>query len=673
LHPVFERNMAKRPEILAPVGDTGAFLAALAAGADAVYLGLKAFTARMESENFSMAELSRMVELAHQEDRKVFVALNSLLKPDDLVSAGKLIAKLARDVEPDALIIQDAGALELARQAGFAGELHLSTLANLTHPASFQVAKQLGADRVILPRELNLDEVRGCDKSCPPDLALEVFIHGALCYCVSGRCYWSSYMGGKSSLRGRCVQPCRRTYQQASDYDKYFSCQDLSLDVLTKVLMTLPRVVSWKIEGRKKGPHYVYHVVSAYKLLRDHPDDAKARNQAEDILAHALGRPRTKGTFLPQKPRPPVQPGQQTSSGLFIGKVHAVGTGGKKGRPGFGFRARQEMFNADYLRIGFENEPWHFTTRVSARIKKGDVFHLRPPGGKSPKPGTPVFLIDRREPELSKQLNSWQAKLDSCQGRESTAVDFTPQLPPPSRPARALDINLARQPGASQGSSKGRGAPAVNALWLTPGALNAAPKGGVADLWWWLWPVIWPDEEDACRKTIGQALKLGAERFVLGSPWQVEFFKDCQVQLVAGPFCNASNAAVLKIYQDLGISGAIVSPELSRGDLLSLAKQSPIPLGVVINGFWPMGLSRWPLAGIRPNQPFTSPMKEVFWLRKHGQNTWLYPGWPLDLSAQQKELQDAGYAWMVHLHEDPPPSLPKVSRASTFNWKLKLL
>lgn len=661
--------MAKKPEILAPVGDSGALLAAFAAGADAVYLGLKAFTARMESENFSMAELSRLVELAHQEERRVFVALNSLLKPEDLVSAGKLIAKLARDVSPDALIIQDAGVLELARQAGFAGELYLSTLANLTHPASFQVAKDLGADRVILPRELSLDEVRQCDKACPKGLALEVFIHGALCYCVSGRCYWSSYMGGKSSLRGRCVQPCRRTYNQKGDFEKFFSCQDLSLDVLTKQLMTMPKVVSWKIEGRKKGPHYVYHVVSAYKLLRDHPDDPLARNQAEDILAHALGRPRTKGTFLPQKPRPPVQPGQQTSSGLFVGKVHAVGAMSKKGRPGYGFRSRQELLKGDYLRIGYENEPWHFTQRVLKPLQKGDVFHLRPPGKKNPKPGTPIFLIDRREPELLEELKTWQAKLDKCQGVEPSSVEFTLQLPVPARPAQAMDMTVAWQVAARSG----RWAPKINAIWLTQGSLNSAPKAAVAELWWWLPPVIWPDEEADWRQTVKQALKKGATRFVLGSPWQVAFFKAPGVQLLAGPFCNASNAAELKIYQDLGISGAIVSPELSREDLLSLAKQSPLPLGVVLSGFWPMGLSRWPLVGIKPNQPFTSPMKEVFWLRRHGQNTWLYPGWPLELNKQRNELQAAGFGWLVHISEDPPPSLPKISRTSTFNWKLKLL
>ena len=188
--------MTRKPEILAPAGDTQSFLAAMAAGADAVYLGLKHFSARMQADNFGSAELSRMVELANENGRRVYVAFNTLVKPDDVPAAGRLI-----DVKPHGLIIQDPGVLALARQAGYEGGLFLSTLANLTHPASLLAAKELGADRVILPRELSIDEVKQISAACPEGLDLEMFIHGALCWCVSGRCYWSSYMGGKSGLR----------------------------------------------------------------------------------------------------------------------------------------------------------------------------------------------------------------------------------------------------------------------------------------------------------------------------------------------------------------------------------------------------------------------------------------------------------------------------------------
>lgn len=188
--------MTRKPEILAPAGDTQSFLAAMAAGADAVYLGLKHFSARMQADNFGSAELSRMVELANENGRRIYVAFNTLVKPDDVPAAGRLIARLARDVKPHGLIIQDPGVLALARQAGYEGGLFLSTLANLTHPASLLAAKELGADRVILPRELSIDEVKQISAACPEGLDLEMFIHGALSgasrAAATGRAIWAA-------------------------------------------------------------------------------------------------------------------------------------------------------------------------------------------------------------------------------------------------------------------------------------------------------------------------------------------------------------------------------------------------------------------------------------------------------------------------------------------------
>ena len=150
----------ERPEILAPAGDAQCFTAALAAGADAVYLGLKHFSARMQAENFGLTDLSRLTDLAHEEQARVYVAMNVLVKPQETAAAYRLIHRLARQVRPDGIIVQDLAMLDLARQAGFEGEINLSTLANITHPQGLQTAKDLGASRVILPRELSIDEIR---------------------------------------------------------------------------------------------------------------------------------------------------------------------------------------------------------------------------------------------------------------------------------------------------------------------------------------------------------------------------------------------------------------------------------------------------------------------------------------------------------------------------------
>ncbi|MDP3285288.1 MAG: peptidase U32 family protein, partial [Desulfobacterales bacterium] len=161
----------------------------------------------MEAKNFTVEELAPLTQLAHEKDVGVFVAINSLLKQEDLSSAGNLVKQLEKLVKPDGLIIQDLALIDLVKQTGFSGELHISTLANVSFPSALKLVKEkLGVNRVVIPRELSIDEIKALAAACPENLSLEVFVHGALCYGVSGRCYWSSYFGGKSGLRGRCVQ-----------------------------------------------------------------------------------------------------------------------------------------------------------------------------------------------------------------------------------------------------------------------------------------------------------------------------------------------------------------------------------------------------------------------------------------------------------------------------------
>lgn len=657
--------MTRKPEILAPAGDTQSFLAALAAGADAVYLGLKHFSARMQADNFGSAELSRMVELANENDRRIYVAFNTLVKPDDVPAAGRLIARLARDVKPHGLIVQDPGVLPLARQAGYEGGLFLSTLANLTHPASLQAAKELGADRVILPRELSIDEIKQLSAACPEGLDLELFIHGALCWCVSGRCYWSSYMGGKSGLRGRCVQPCRRMYRQRNHSGRFFSCLDLSLDVLAKTISDIPHLNCWKIEGRKKGPHYVYHVVTAYKMLRDNPDDPQARKDAEKILEMALGRPSTRARFLPQRMAEPTSPDSQTSSGKLVGKVQTDA----EGRPFF--KPHIELLSYDYLRVGYEDENWHSTLPVTRRTPKAGTFTLRLLKHKTPKAGTPVFLIDRREPELVRLLGDWKRRLEQCKGREPAAVDFAARLPKPAHSRRRPDMVL--RASLPYGSETRRSRNSVIGLWLSPKSVREVSRTVAPNMTWWLPPVIWPDEEELWKRLLKEAMRNGAKHFVCNAPWQAVFFKDREVDLVAGPFCNAANPFTLEAFAKLGFGAAFVSPELAKGDFLALPKLSPLPLGIVLSGFWPMGIARHEPVGIKANEPFQSPKGETFWTRRYGENTWIYPAWPLDITAHRPELEAAGYSFFARMEENPPKTMPVATRPGLFNWDGELL
>ena len=685
-----------KPEILAPAGDPPAFLAALAAGADAIYIGLKHFSARMQAQNFSLNELSRLTELAHSEGRRVYVALNTILKPKDPEPAGRLLARVARlapEMRPDALIVQDPGALLLARQAGYDGELHLSTLANVTHAKALTVAKELGASRVIMPRELSIDELRSVGEACPEGLDLEFFVHGALCWCVSGRCWWSSYMGGKSGLRGRCVQPCRRVYKQKGKEGRFFSCLDLSIGTLSKTLLDIPHLTSWKIEGRKKGPHYVFYAVTAYKMLRDYPDDSSARKEAEGILQMALGRATTKARFLPQGNIDPTNGSDQTSSGLFCGKLGREteldltpfkrGKLKKSERPQeaktgrFTFTPRFNLIPQDYLRIGYEDESWHATHSVSKFLPKGGTLTLTIPRHKWPKHGTPVFLIDRREPELMQILREWNGKLDKFTGSQETPVDFEPVWPQAVRPEKRYELHLRSNIPQGKDTRGALRSDRIMGLWLGPKPMQELSRTLFVRISWWLPPVIWPDEEDRWAHMISNAIRSGARNFVCNAPWQTAFFPSGDARpeglsLTAGPFCNLANAFSLQLMSDLGFVKAVVSPELSGEDFIKLPRQSPLPIGVVLSGFWPMGVSRHTLEPLKVGETFASPKSENFWARRYGGNTWIYPAWPLDLNEHRMELEKAGYSFFVHLEENAPGDL-EVKRTSSFNWDLDML
>ncbi|MDR3320782.1 MAG: U32 family peptidase [Desulfovibrio sp.] len=695
------------PEILAPAGDTESFLAALAAGADAVYLGLKHFSARMQAENFDLTELSSLTDLAHERGRRVYVAINTLIKPGETIDAFRLAVRLARQVNPDGFIVQDLSMLDLARQAGFENGLFLSTLANATHQGALQTARSLGASRVILPRELSIDEIRIMDAACPDGLDLECFVHGALCYCVSGRCWWSSYMGGKSGLRGRCVQPCRRVYRQngtrrpqhgrraertqggntetsfkklarSRREGRFFSCLDLSLDVLAKTLLSIPHLVSWKIEGRKKGPHYVYHVVTAYRLLRDNPGDAKARKMARELLDMALGRPFTHARFLPVKTNVPTDPGGQTSSGLLAGKTRIEDDGRVILKPHF------DLLPRDYLRIGVEDESWHATLPVTRRVPKAGTLLLKLPKHKTPKNGTSVFLIDRREQELTQALNLWLADLSRLPGRHALPVTALPVLPYPIRGTnprpRIPDMRLRTT--VPHGKETRPNRRLMTALWLSLRSA-ALSRTVVPRIVWWLPPVVWPEEEAALQRLVAQLRRDGARFFVCNAPWQRAFFPDTDnpnsengdenLELLAGPFCNTANALAIGVLKNLGFAAAFVSPELPKEDLLALPGSSPLPLGIVLSGFWPVGISRFGLLGVKPDIPFASPKGETFWVRRYGGNIWLYPSWSLDLTEKRAELVAAGYNFFVHVEEYPPDGLPRARRQGLFNYEGTLL
>jgi putative protease len=654
-----ESEKSYRPSILAPAGNKASFLAALAAGADEIYCGLKQFSARMEAMNFSIEELAPLTLLAHNKGAKVHVALNALLKPNDLNIAGELLEQLERHVKPDGIIIQDLGFVQLARQTGFSGELHLSTLSNVSFSAALQnVQKSLGVHRVVLPRELNIDEIKAMATACPKGLDLEVFVHGALCYGVSGRCYWSSYFGGKSGLRGRCVQPCRRIYKQNEHEKRFFSCQDLSLDVLVKVLRTIPQIRTWKIEGRKKGPHTVFYTVKAYQILRDHGTDPKMKKEALHMLSYALGRSGTHYNFLPQRPQNPIRLNGQTGSGLLVGAVK-----GTKQKPFL--NPKEALLPGDLLRLGYEDELWHNTIRVGKYVPKDGRLFLKPILKKNPEKKIPVFLIDRQEKDLEDMVSDLEKELP----KTSNAAVFVARRPKKSGKKNGTISDLRVYRRIDKTNRHG-----ISGLWLSDQAVKELPKSIWTGMWWWLPPVIWPDDEQKLKGLIDSVLSKGAKFFVLNAPWQTTLFTHMKgLDLWAGPFCNIANVLALNTLASFGYKGAIVTPELGQKDFLSLPGQSPLPLGIVLSGNWPLCISRALSNDLETETSFTSPKGEAAWVKKYESDYWVFPNWELDLGIKRKALEKAGYRLFVHLLEPIPKDVALKKRPGLWNWELELL
>lgn len=247
-----EADAIRQIEILAPAGGRQQLEAAVRAGADAVYLGFGRFNARRNAENFDADALAQAIAYCHGRGVKVHAAFNTLVTEEELPEAEKELAVLAAS-GIDALIVQDLGIAKMARECAPSLPLHASTQLTVHNRSGVKMLRELGFQRVVLARELSLEEIRSICSST--DLEVEVFIHGALCMCVSGACYLSSVLGGRSGNRGLCAQPCRLNFTTGSR-EYALSLKDMSHIQHLQALIEAG-VTSFKIEGRMKRPEYV--------------------------------------------------------------------------------------------------------------------------------------------------------------------------------------------------------------------------------------------------------------------------------------------------------------------------------------------------------------------------------------------------------------------------------
>jgi putative protease len=354
-------------ELLAPAGSLSAFDAALDEGADAFYVGAPGFNARALARDLSYAEIAAMIEAAHGKEKKLYIAMNSLIKETEIPKAVEALDYFSR-LKPDALIIQDLGLLYLARNFFPELPLHASTLMSVHNSSAVNWLLHMGFERVVLARELTLKEMHSIHATTGAEL--EVFVHGAMCFSYSGLCLFSSMHGGKSSLRGQCVQPCRRNYKwlqpkgrlakggtRKNSEGYLFSMNDLcGIDLLPELHKA--GVASLKIEGRLKSAEYVRKTVKAYRLVLDtiHLNEQERQgvlHDAHHLLDEAMGRKRSSGYFLTTTPDSIITPSSSGTSGLFLGKV--IGHAGKTSRnntvQGLKIHLQQPLSVGDRVRL----------------------------------------------------------------------------------------------------------------------------------------------------------------------------------------------------------------------------------------------------------------------------------------------------------------------------------
>ena len=269
----------KKPELLAPAGNMEKLKMALLYGADAVYLGGKAFGLRAFGGNFTNEELQEAVDFAHKLGKKIYVTVNIFPHNSDIAKLPAYLTFL-NEIKVDAILVADLGVFTLAKEYAPDVELHISTQANNTNWAAVNAWAELGASRVVLAREMSLEEIKEIREKC--SVELEMFVHGAMCISYSGRCLMSNYLTGRDANRGSCAQPCRWNYALVEEKrpGQYFpvledergtyifNSKDMCL------LPYLPDVIasgvdSLKIEGRMKSVHYAASVVKAYREAID--------------------------------------------------------------------------------------------------------------------------------------------------------------------------------------------------------------------------------------------------------------------------------------------------------------------------------------------------------------------------------------------------------------------
>lgn len=656
------------PELLAPAGHLEALWAAIENGADAVYLGLKRWSARAHATNFTLNDLARILPYTRGRGVAVYTALNSALTASEVPAVLDVLQALS-DLGVGAVIVQDPGLFFLCRRFFPSLKVHASTLASVHNSAGVRVLERLGARRVVLARELTIDEIQAIRRRTQAEL--EVFIHGALCYSLSGLCLASSFRGGHSGLQGRCVQPCRLHYSQGNKAGFFFSCNDFC---------ALPRIpqlkkmglAAFKIEGRMKDAEYIATVVRAYRHVMDAPDDRtrEAVEQAREWLARAPARRLNEGFFGENPSAEILSPHRSGASGLWVATVQAFDLDGIR------VSLRHPVRLGDRLRPESSQEKEAPPVVLEGiRSQNGAAIEESPHQGtvvlriRSPlqaTSGTRLFRIGRKPVSaavLWRRITresaaplSFRARFDRL---DALAETFThgPKNPRRLYPALWIKIRSLADLGRAMMSP-------AEMVWLAATRENLEKmarrrlhKAQMDRFGWALPPVLFEKETDYYRKAVAWYLSKGYRFWEINNWGHLDWFLgDGKAALTAGSRMNIRNKAAMAALAEVGCRSVVLSLEITREELREILTD-PVPSVPVVTvyGRPPLFLSR-----IHPpildNRPVRTSRGESYMYRKEGPLAALYPDRPFSWFEKIPQLEAMGYrVFLIDLRDGPVP------------------
>ncbi|GAB1433672.1 peptidase U32 family protein [Spirochaetota bacterium] len=377
-------------ELLAPAGSPEALDAAIGEGADAVYLGLKSFNARMRSSNFAYSQFEGALDSIRSMRKKLYVTVNTVFEQREADRMYQFLEYLEK-VGPDGIIVQDLGVAKMAVENFPRLKLHASTQMNVGSSAAVNFLSRTGFKRVVLSRELSIEELRSV--RAETNLELESFVHGALCVSASGLCLFSSYLGGRSANRGTCTQACRRLYSDDTRDGYFFSPNDLQLVEKVPDLIEAG-IGSFKIEGRMKSAEYVSTVVSAYRYMLDNWrfDRERAATKARAMLQEDFARRKTIFWF-DGKPEPDyIRPEQAGGTGIPLGKIKQVRSFDDK--LWMLLSSYDGIAEGDSIRIHSHGDAGRSTAKVRGIMEKTEGLYLH--ADQAFGTGDEVYLIQTR-------------------------------------------------------------------------------------------------------------------------------------------------------------------------------------------------------------------------------------------------------------------------------------